>query len=255
MLLGPRSAPPATTGTSSGAPPGAPAQSGWDVLTPFTCADCSRILVNRGWVPRDATSAIDQPCGLQRLSGVLRQGDRENKYGVNDLKARRLVWLDLSSLASATGSSPVLVVATDPVASGLAETPPARAIARASPHNMSLHNRVPRVISQPEPQPEPRPAGERMAQDARPRVLPELLCAARHAPCLCRDVGESDGRRCSDHASALSIGRRARTHFERRGRRLQGFLAELPRRMHSLPRVTTRWPDGSHTRKGGRGQP
>ena len=129
VLLGPRSAPPATTSGGSGAPPGAPTQSGWDVLTPLACTDGSRIIVNRGWVPRDATNTIDQPHGMQRLSGVLRHGDRENKYGVNDLEARRLVWLDLCSLASATGSNPVLVVATEPIASGIAETPRARAIA------------------------------------------------------------------------------------------------------------------------------
>ena len=56
----------------------------------------------------------------ERFHAKIRQGDRENKYGVNDLKARRLVWLDLSSLASATGSSPVLVVATDPVVAAAA---------------------------------------------------------------------------------------------------------------------------------------
>ena len=109
MLLGPRSAPPGSDKGNS--PAGAPAQSGWDVVTPLACADGSRVLVNRGWVPRDATAAIDQPTGQQRIEGVLKQGDRENKYGHNDPAAGRYVWLDLASLARSSGSSPILVMA------------------------------------------------------------------------------------------------------------------------------------------------
>jgi len=109
VLLGPRSAPP---GSDKGAaPPGAPTQTGWDVITPLTLADGSRVIVNRGWVPRDATAAIDQPAGPQRVTGVLKQGDKENKYGFNDVASGRYVWLDLASLAQSTQSSPVLVVA------------------------------------------------------------------------------------------------------------------------------------------------
>jgi surfeit locus 1 family protein len=109
VLLGPRSAPPGSDKGNS--PAGAPAQSGWDVVTPLACADGSRVLVNRGWVPRDATAVIDQPTGQQRIEGVLKQGDRENKYGHNDPAAGRYVWLDLASLARSSGSSPILVMA------------------------------------------------------------------------------------------------------------------------------------------------
>jgi len=110
VLLGPRSAPPGATKSGS-APPGAPTQSGWDVITPLTCADGTRIIVNRGWVPRDATAAIEHPTGTQSVSGVLKSGDKENKYGFNNAAEGRYIWLDLPSLAQSTASSPVLVLA------------------------------------------------------------------------------------------------------------------------------------------------
>ena len=109
ILVGPRSAPP---GTESGSPPGAPAPAGWDVITPFTLTDGSRVLVNRGWVPRDATGRIERPAGKQRVRGVLKSGDKENKYGFNDAASRRYVWLDLIMIAESTDACPLLIAAT-----------------------------------------------------------------------------------------------------------------------------------------------
>ena len=108
VLLGPRSAPPGTTAGPAG-PPGAPATSGWEVLTPLQCTNGERVLVNRGWVPRDSVGSISQPEGRVRVCGVLKTGEKPNKYATNDAATRRYVWVDLPVLAEETGSSPVLV--------------------------------------------------------------------------------------------------------------------------------------------------
>ena len=109
VLLGPRSAP---VGMSvAKAPAGAPTQSGWEVLTPMALPDGSRVLVNRGWVARDATDAILQPTGTQRVEGVLKEGEKENRWATNDIASGRYMWLDLPTVAAATDSQPVLVVA------------------------------------------------------------------------------------------------------------------------------------------------
>ena len=114
VLLGPRSAPP---GAATG-PPGAPgAGTGFDVLTPLQCADGTRVIVNRGWVPRaagmdPAAGGISAPKGVQRVRGILRRGEARNKYAHNTLKTGEFAWLDLDTLAYETESAPVLVVAT-----------------------------------------------------------------------------------------------------------------------------------------------
>lgn len=112
MCVGPRSAPPAMT--TEKAPPGATNTSGWDILTPLNCSDGSRVIVNRGWVPRDAyaAGAVEQPTGQQSVEGVLKGGDRPNKYARNTPAEQRYVWLDLSTIAAETGSAPLLVVAS-----------------------------------------------------------------------------------------------------------------------------------------------
>ena len=117
VLLGPRSAP---AGMGSTGPTGAPSTTGWDVVTPLVLDDGSRVLVNRGWVERASGSsnghgtpaAILQPQGRQLVEGVLKEGEKENKYGFNDVANARYRWLDLSTIAGVTGSDPVLVVAT-----------------------------------------------------------------------------------------------------------------------------------------------
>ena len=134
VLVGPRSAP-AGSGAGGNAPAGAPMPSGWDVLTPLRCADGTSILVNRGWVSRDDVGSIGKPTGLMQVSGVLKRGEARNKYAHNDLATRRFVWLDLPTIASETGTAPVVVVATaapEPSPRGgaggtaAADTPPAR---------------------------------------------------------------------------------------------------------------------------------
>ena len=69
------------------------------------------------------------------MSGVLKRGEARNKYAHNDLATRRFVWLDLPTIASETGTAPVVVVATaapEPSPRGgaggtaAADTPPAR---------------------------------------------------------------------------------------------------------------------------------
>jgi surfeit locus 1 family protein len=112
VLLGPRSAPPASPLAGGSTPPGAPTPTGWDVITPLQCSDGSRILVNRGWVPREATAAISHPTGEQHFSGVLKRGEARNKYAHNDIEGGLYRWLDLSTIAKETASAPVLVVAT-----------------------------------------------------------------------------------------------------------------------------------------------
>ena len=73
VLVGPRSAP-AGSGVGGNVPAGAAGASGWDVLTPLACTDGARVLVNRGWVPRDAVAAVERPAGRQAVSGVLKAG-------------------------------------------------------------------------------------------------------------------------------------------------------------------------------------
>ena len=116
-LLGPRSAP-AGAGVGGNAPPGAANASGWDVVTPLTCADGVRVLVNRGWVPRESIAAVDQPAGRQAVSGVLKAGEARNKYATNDTAAGRYIWLDLDTLSDITSSAPLYVVAVNDGASG-----------------------------------------------------------------------------------------------------------------------------------------
>ena len=110
VLVGPRSAP-AGAGVGGGAPAGAANESGWDVLTPLIRADGSRVIVNRGWVPRTGVPSVEQPTGVQVVSGVLKAGEAQNRYATNDVANGRYVWLDLPTLAAETGSSPLLVVA------------------------------------------------------------------------------------------------------------------------------------------------
>ena len=112
VLLGPRSAP---AGMSSSGPTGAPNTTGWDVITPLVLDDGSRVLVNRGWVERmkdrNKPGAIVQPQGRQYVQGVLKEGEKENKYGFNDVANGMYRWLDLPTIADVTRSDPVLVVA------------------------------------------------------------------------------------------------------------------------------------------------
>ena len=110
VLVGPRSAP-AGAGLNANVPAGAAGASGWDVLAPLVCADGSRVLVNRGWVPRENIGCVERPTGTQVVEGVLKAGEARNKYATNDVANGRYIWLDLPTLAAETGSSPLLVVA------------------------------------------------------------------------------------------------------------------------------------------------
>ena len=120
-LVGPRSAP---AGSVSNVPAGAAGPSGWDVITPFVCRDGTRLLVNRGWVGRDPSSQSDpapisHPQGFQAIDGILKNGERENRYAKNNAASGRYVWLDLPAMAEATSSAPLMVVAcSDAEASG-----------------------------------------------------------------------------------------------------------------------------------------
>ena len=128
VLLGPRS-PPAGMSIGGTTPTGAPNTSGWDVITPLELTDGSRVLVNRGWVARDNMAAILQPKGTQCVEGILKEGDKENKYGFNDVALGLYRWLDLPTVAAATGSEPVLVVAsTGPDVDDLRTFPRARPV-------------------------------------------------------------------------------------------------------------------------------
>ena len=110
ILLGPRSAP-AGSGVGGNAPPGAANQSGWDVLTPLKCTDGTRVLVNRGWVPRESVAAVEQPKGRQKVQAVLKEGEKENKYATNDIANGRYIWLDLPTIAEVYDTAPLYVMA------------------------------------------------------------------------------------------------------------------------------------------------
>lgn len=120
FLLGPRSAPvgsaTSTTGTVGAA--GAVGASGWDVVTPLDCDDGRRILVNRGWVPRQEASAISLPTGVVGVHGVLRDGEAGNRFAKNDDASRRYVWLDLPSMATSAATAPLIVYAVETGVSG-----------------------------------------------------------------------------------------------------------------------------------------
>mmetsp|Transcript_11807 Transcript_11807/g.25533 ORF Transcript_11807/g.25533 Transcript_11807/m.25533 type:complete len:237 (-) Transcript_11807:619-1329(-) len=134
VLLGPRSAPPAS-GHGTPVPAGAPSATGWDVVTPLVCKDGRRVLVNRGWVNREQACARDSggasvlkhnfwsiccgcapqvhaithPEGEQQLLGILKGGEKGNRFAVNNVDEGHFVWLDLSTMAAATGSKPILI--------------------------------------------------------------------------------------------------------------------------------------------------
>jgi len=108
VLLGPRSAPPAS-GHGTPVPAGAPSATGWDVVTPLVCKDGRRVLVNRGWVNREQVHAITHPEGEQQLLGILKGGEKGNRFTVNNVDEGHFVWLDLSTMAAATGSKPILI--------------------------------------------------------------------------------------------------------------------------------------------------
>ena len=92
--------------------PGAPASSGWEVVTPLQCTDGCRVLVNRGWVPREAVESISHPTGSVRVRGILKAGDQPNKFAENNDASRRYVWFDLHRVAEETASTPVYITET-----------------------------------------------------------------------------------------------------------------------------------------------
>lgn len=144
VLVGPRSAP-AGAGVGGGAPAGAANASGCDVVTPLQLADGSgRVLVNRGWVPRESVASIEQPHGAVTIDGVLKHGEPRNKYATNDVANGRYIWLDLPTLASETASDPLLVVAVGSAedgggAAGGAKKPPRWPHARPVDSFMNFH--------------------------------------------------------------------------------------------------------------------
>ena len=105
QLLGPRSPPPGVLEQRAGAP-----ATGWDVLTPLACADGRRVLVNRGWVPREAVDAVGRPAGAQAVRGVVRRGESPNKYVKTNGDGGRWMWLDLPTIARAARCDDAAVV-------------------------------------------------------------------------------------------------------------------------------------------------
>jgi surfeit locus 1 family protein len=95
MLVGPRS-----PHAGSDRPAGGEVHTGWLVLTPLHSDDGVSVLVNRGWVPRDRTSAIEQPAGEVVLEGVVRCAEEPGSFALpNDPERGNYFWIDVAGMA------------------------------------------------------------------------------------------------------------------------------------------------------------
>lgn len=72
--------------------------SGRFVLTPFRLESGKRVLINRGWVSRDADmSSIVRPEGEIELVGVVRKSEKQGRF-VPPNDGKTFFWLDQASL-------------------------------------------------------------------------------------------------------------------------------------------------------------
>jgi cytochrome oxidase assembly protein ShyY1 len=223
VLLGPRSAP-AGSGVGGGVAGDGVGASGWDVVTPLTCADGVRVLVNRGWVPRDGVgqpAAVEQPVGVQVVSGVLKAGEARNKYATNDVARGRFVWLDLPTLADATDSSPILLVAASDAPPAAKRWPHARPLDAFLQFHVTPSTHAVRSCPVPHPHPHAEPIPHTLALTPSPaHPLPHTLSRTpspahpRHAPEHAAEYGEPHGAVnrwcCVPHGAAYR--RRTRPH-------------------------------------------
>jgi surfeit locus 1 family protein len=70
--------------------------SGFFVLTPLELVNGKRVLVNRGWVPRESETFF-RPSGEVELTGVVRLSEKQTRF-VPDNERKRFYWLDQAAL-------------------------------------------------------------------------------------------------------------------------------------------------------------
>ncbi|KAG0269116.1 surf-like protein [Linnemannia exigua] len=90
-------------------------QPGYFLITPFERSNGSKILVRRGWVPRDKKDQSTRLEGLTEgevtLEGLLRSGEQKASSFVPENNAEKNEWysLDLEAMAKQSDSQPVVV--------------------------------------------------------------------------------------------------------------------------------------------------
>ncbi|OAQ25494.1 SURF1-domain-containing protein [Linnemannia elongata AG-77] len=90
-------------------------QPGYFLITPFERTNGSKILVRRGWVPRDkkeqSTRLDGLPEGEVTLEGLLRSGEQKASSFVPENNPEKNEWysLDLEAMAKQSDSQPVVV--------------------------------------------------------------------------------------------------------------------------------------------------
>jgi len=94
---------------------GSQSQSGANVVTAFTIADQNlRILVNRGWVPRDRIQPASRPEGQVEeeveFVGVVRKSEpRQQFMPKNDVEHNHWYYKDIEAMSHTLNTSPVLI--------------------------------------------------------------------------------------------------------------------------------------------------
>jgi surfeit locus 1 family protein len=94
---------------------GSASQSGANVITAFTLSDYDvRILVNRGWVPRNKLKPESRPEGQiedeVELVGVVRKSESRQPFTPNnDMAHNRWYYKDLDAMATLLNTAPVLI--------------------------------------------------------------------------------------------------------------------------------------------------
>ncbi|CAO3682284.1 unnamed protein product [Umbelopsis vinacea] len=100
MLLGPR-----TRGDGN---------SGYFLITPMKRENGSIVLVKRGWVPTEKRDQRTRPESLtqdvEEVEGLLRGTEMKNSFTPdNDIPNNQWFWVDVETMASLTGSEPVVI--------------------------------------------------------------------------------------------------------------------------------------------------
>ncbi|KAI8915642.1 SURF1 family-domain-containing protein [Gorgonomyces haynaldii] len=87
---------------------------GYLVITPFKTQSNQRILVNRGWVPRqDKSNTARYETEEVEITGIIRQGEQQSVLGVPNAPERReWITIDTNQMSSWTDAEPVLIEMT-----------------------------------------------------------------------------------------------------------------------------------------------
>ena len=106
------------------------AKMGAALIVPLERAEGPPILINRGWVPLEATQAIAQPQGLVTIEGFVRPPMTPGPFSAPDDPARRLFYtLDPQAIGAALGLphvAPFVIVALGPPPAELFPAPARR---------------------------------------------------------------------------------------------------------------------------------